>query len=126
VPPVPALSIGTEVFRFDPERRVYAMVNGKATGGPTYRGQFLPCFVVGEEKRSWLVSQSPGGPMSFKWGKATPGLLSVEQVDELCWMHDHRISIARLLDTCRDPSIVRAVGALLGHGPSLETQHGHS
>lgn len=110
------LRIGDTVYTFDVNRRVYKRdASGHAKGGPIYREHFWPWKIVGEEKRSWLLSQYSDGKWPTKMGKGNPALLTERQVSDRCWIHDHRMCLARLVGDCRDASVLRAVANAIGY-----------
>ena len=110
--------IGDTVYQFDINHRVYARdAAGRAQGGPIYREYFRPYVITGTDKRSWLVS-APGSDRQFKVSKDK--VLTSGQMDEQCWVEDHRIKVVRLVDQCRDPAVLKSVAALLGYAPPAD------
>ncbi len=114
----PEIKIGDTYFMFDTNRRVYERdENGRAKGGPTFRGHFYEVKVNDETARSWLV-----GPYNVKVPKKDPWLVlyTPEMIDEKEWVQVHRYSIARAVDTVRDPVVLRKIAELVGYSPSAE------
>lgn len=113
---VAGLHIGAAVYVFDENRRVYAK---GSIGGPIYREHFRPQFIVGEEKRSWLVSAHPDGKYPQKVGKVTAekSLLTSAQVEDQCWLNSNRYRLARRVEMCADVGTLKAIAATLGYNP---------
>lgn len=107
--------IGDTVYTFDVNRRVYERdEKGKSYGGPIYREHWRPWLIVGEEKRSWLVTYGEGGrPQKM----AKPQFKTEAEVADACWMNDHRYRLSETLQRCGDVALLRQIAALIGYKP---------
>lgn len=105
------LDIGSRVWMFDANRRVYERKAGQAhSSAPIYREHFRPLEIVGETRLSWILSNG-----SKVRKKTLDGVLvSESQIDEACWVNDHLYMISRAVGRCTDASVLRQIAALLG------------
>lgn len=106
------MKVGDEVFVFDHNRRVYAKrPSGEFGGGPIYREHFVKKTIIGETSRSWLLQHWPK-----KIPKSTlAGVYTAEQVEDECWIDEHRCKIVRALERTRDAKILRQVAELIDY-----------
>lgn len=89
------ISIGSTVWVFDQNRRVYARdAKGHATGAPIWREHWVPQKVVGENRMSWITDHRMKVPKRGGAGFA----LSAEELEDACWEHEHRYKILRKLE----------------------------
>lgn len=110
----PEIKIGDKFFMFDENRRVYERdANGRAVGGPTFRGHFYEVTIEGDTSRSWTVKWP-----NIKIPKSDPFsvLYTEEMISEREWVAAHRYSIARKLEITKDADILRKVADLIGYG----------
>lgn len=113
-PAVPSnllLGVGSAIWRFDENHRIYKNQHG----GPDYRSFWRECKITGETSRSWVVGC---------WGKfpkrgAHPGYaVSAKEVDDDVWAKDERHRIVRCVERC-DVATLRAVAELVGYTPNV-------
>lgn len=109
----------THVWIFDINRRVYPPAQkGKiwADGGPIYREHWVKHEVTGETRVSWITRYGAKVPK-----KGGPGIaLSLTEVEDAVWLHDHKYKIARCIELIRDASLLRAVADAAGYKPDSE------
>ncbi len=83
------LQIGSTVFIFDENRRVYIR-NQKggllSSGGPVYRDHFVQTTITGETPRKWKTAYHRE---AFKKNPFETGFYTEEQVNQLCWAKEH-------------------------------------
>jgi hypothetical protein len=108
------LGIGSTIWRFDGNYRVYAKnERGLSTGGPIYREHWRPVQIVGETSRSWVTSYNGKAP---KKGLHHGWAFTPEEVEDDIWFKDHRHKIRDRIDRL-DVKTLRAVAALIGYQP---------
>lgn len=116
----PALKIGSTLWWFDNNRRVYKRdAQGRTVGGPIHREHWRETKIIGESRLSWLTNDLR------KFAKATltsrdnygtvHALASLAEVEEECWIHDHRWAIGEAVQKCKNIEALRAVAALVGY-----------
>lgn len=116
------IGIGSTVFVFDHNHRVY----GKDRGSPIYREYWVPVGIRGENRSSWLLDnyyerfskKPPHQTKTTPYGNHRVAI-SVQEVDDDCWQHDHRYRIVRLVERC-DVAVLRQIAALVGYSPEEE------
>lgn len=102
------------VYKFDINHRVYKRdASGRALGGPIYREHFLALHVMGETKKSWIVSNFVDGRHQYKIGK--DNVYTAEQVDDKCWMDAHHYQVSQAVYRCKDIDTLKAITALVGY-----------
>lgn len=116
------LKIGSQIWRFDVNRRVYTKENGH---GPVWREHWRPMWIIGETRVSWIVGHTAdsamhsGGlvklPKRTDWpqGWAT----SQAHIDEAAWAHENRYAISQLIFRL-DPEDLKAVADLIAYKSS--------
>lgn len=111
------LAVGATIWRFDPNRRVYAK---DRRGAPIYREYWVPVNVVGETSRSWLAGYSPSPKMHWKIPKKGPHrgwAFTKQEIDDACWIHDYAYEIGQTVGRCDNAAVLRQVAALIGWAP---------
>lgn len=114
------LGIGSTVWRFDSNRRVYPKEGGIGVR-PIWREHWYPVKITGETKTHWICDTGYEPFNIPKRGPSPNGVLTSERVlDEACWVEAHRHAIARLVDGLRDHDYARlsAAAKALGYEPS--------
>ena len=113
----PPVVIGPSVWVFDGNCRSYRRdAGGRAYGGPIYRDQWVEKKVVGETPRNWLVGSEHNPTKIPKRGPHHKVCFSLDAVDDLCWINDHRRGIRdKLTDATADQ--LRAIAAILDFIP---------
>lgn len=112
------LSIGSTVWVFDENYRVYDY--DKSSGGSgkiIYREHFRPRKITGETRISWVLED--GTKVNKKTLKTHPDafdavLTSEEQIDQACWVHEHRYPIERLIHRCNYAQL-KAIAEIVGY-----------
>lgn len=120
------IAIGSKLWMFDENRRVYAKTENKFAGRTIWREHWRPMKVVGETRVSWLVgfegSALPLQPhmlrklpkTAFKAGACPQGwALSEAHVAELVWAKENTWRLSQEVLRCYDPRVLRAVDELL-------------
>ena len=113
------LGIGSTVWTFDTNRRVYAT---DERGGPIFREYFQPLVITGETSKSWLAGPdwSPvkvnKKTLAIKGGFGLAPFVypSQEAVDDACWTKEYRIDISTAVGRCQDAAVLRQIAAILG------------
>lgn len=102
------LSIGSTIYVYDGNYRVYAANNN----GPIYREHWRPMEITGETSRSWITA----------WGEKVPKrgahhgvAFTIKEVDDMCWMNDHRYKIEREVGRIRDSIKLREIAKIIGY-----------
>jgi len=123
------LGVGSTVWVFDPDRRVYPskVEKGNLWGGPPiWREHWRPCVIIGETSRSWLVGYSAGDPNPRKIGKRdlasgkVHGVLTTSQdLDAACYVNEHAYDIAervkRLSGGRKAAEVLKQIALLIGY-----------
>jgi hypothetical protein len=125
--PAPTLTIGSVVWRFDPNRLVYDYANGHRVGGPLRQSQWVAWEIRGETSRSWIAVRPdyPNRPddlenLGVKLPKrVTPEqarqvgfLLTAQAVEDDVWAHDHRHRVVQAVQSI-DLATLRKVAELI-------------
>lgn len=123
---MPILGIGSTVWQFDPNRRVYDKEKG---GGPIYREHFRAHTIIGETSRSWICGKYKDAlkfdkktlvPQKNFGGARYPVFTSQQQVDDAVYVHDNRRRISDLILNCNRASVLQHIEqCLLGHREEL-------
>ena len=90
------LTIGSTLWEFDPNYRVY----GSDRGAPIYAEHFRPVTITGETPRSWLVGGSTRPVNKQTLRRVVPGFghaqyYTDEGKDEAIWAHENRGRLVR-------------------------------
>lgn len=110
----PSLAVGSIVWRFDPNHRVYKRdARGYGIGGPIYREHFRAILIADETRVSWVLADGS------KINKRTlAGIYPTEaDVERDCWLHEHRHHVVRLVERC-DYDQLRAIAGIVGYVPA--------
>lgn len=111
------LGIGSTVWRFDVNCREYQKgPDGRSYGGPIYRAHWRECTIEGETSRSWLIGKYRPEKVP-KQGTHRGWAFTFEEVDDNCWIHDHRYGVSRAVNECRDATKLRAIAEIVGWKP---------
>lgn len=120
--------IGQTVWRFDSNHRVYTKpYPGCKWSGSVliYREHWRPCVVVGETSRSWLVGIRLGGNAHWKVPKRGPHpgfALSEQEVDDDCWLNQHRLAISQAVLYLRDATKLRQIADIINWKPEHQAK----
>lgn len=119
------IGIGSTVWVFDGNCRTYRRdADGRAIGGPIRRESWVPVKIVGENRASWILSRYGKFLKTPKDGRRETHrdaygshrvAISQQEVDDDCWIHDHRQELVRQIQYCSDAAILRQVAALVGY-----------
>jgi hypothetical protein len=132
------LGIGSTVWKFEADRRVYHPRGSKlfaSTVGPIFREKFIRYQIVDETSKSWLVGFVNGEPGDGHGeGKASTGSLSkmpknlkipngrvrlkyytTQQMEDAVYVEDNRHRIAEFISREADATMLRQVAAIIGY-----------
>ena len=121
------LAIGSTVWIFDAERRVYAkekMSPGKLwySGAPIWREHWRPTAIVGETRVSWILGHDQGKKISKRdlaAGTVRGALTSEADLDAACYVHEHASKIGdrvgRISGGQKAAEALRQIAALVGY-----------
>ena len=111
----PEIKVGDKFFTFDDNRRVYNRdENGRAFGGPTFRGHFVEVEIARETRVSWVLKYcGTKVPKRDPWSV----LYTPKMIDDAEWVDNHAISLGEHVRRCRDVDTLREVAALVGYEP---------
>ena len=98
VPSNPRLGIGSTIWIFDINRRVYHKSGGEHTEGAIYREHWRPVKIEGETSRSWVTSWY--GKKVPKFGKSQDIAFTEAEVEADVWVKEHRPKIVRIVERC--------------------------
>lgn len=116
VPPTDlhAIGIGSTVWVFDINRRVYGQPEpGRAWGNIIWREHWGPHRIVGETTRSWVLDRQ-GGLKVPKSG-ADPSRFAFSQldIDRRAWIEANRHEIKQAVGQIQDYELLKAVARLI-------------
>lgn len=108
------LAVGLTIFVFDENKRVY--VGG--TGRPVYRAHFVPKLIKGETLKSWILEDDTKvnkQTLAYRmWSGGRAKIWPTSQaVDDTCFVHDNRATIAQTIYQVTDAATLRAIQELL-------------
>ncbi len=109
------LKVGDTIWVFDINHRVYEKpLEGRlwASGGPIYRSHFVEHKIEGETSRSWIARY---GTKYSKKERPHGVFITLEEVEDNCWLNGHRHKVASLVGNCQDAAIIRAIAELVGY-----------
>lgn len=115
----PELRVGSKLWWFDENRRVYPDTDSWSRG-PIWSEHWREVEVVGETKRSWLVG-TDWRPLklpkaAFRNGACPRGWARERhQIVELAWVNRHRSRIGQLVAACQDAVTLREIARLVGY-----------
>lgn len=111
------LAIGSTVWRFDINHRVYrGPTRSVSVGGPIYREHFRPVEIVGETSRSWLVGYGKTKIPKANDGRECNGFfLTQEAVNDAVFREDHAYRISEAVGQCADVIVLKQIAALVGY-----------
>lgn len=109
-----ALGIGSTIWRWNENRRVYAKsTDGRSLGAPIYRHHWEPHTIEGETSRSWVTGPKWEGAKAPKRGPHPGWCYSEAELDLACWVADHRYQImekVRMAEPTQLLEVARALG----------------
>jgi hypothetical protein len=109
--------IGPSVWVFDENCRSYRRdAQGRAYGGPIYRDQWVEKKVIGETPRNWLVGSEHNPIKIPKSGPHHKACFSLAEVEDLCWVNDHRQKIRDMLTEATADQL-RSIATILNYSP---------
>lgn len=114
------LKIGTKVWVFDLDHRVYPKSETRwKFGSPIYSEHFRPAEITGETTRSWIVRGGMIGEKRIpkKAPFANTGVYSDSLKDDKIWENQHRNKIIDQLRFCNDVDVLRKIAELIGYEP---------
>ena len=114
------IGIGTILYRFDENRRVYKRdENNRPYGGAIYAEHFVPVEIHGETKLSWICGPSYAiskvNKKEIMTGRSGD-FFTAEGMNDQIWIEDHRHRVRdRLYSATADQ--LRQIAAILGYKP---------
>ena len=118
-PSVGCNAIVRHVWIFDNNRRIYPPApKGRlwTSGGPIYREHWVRHEVTGETRMSYITKY--GGKVPKKGGHGFA--LTLVEVEDDVWRHDHRHRIAKLVGEIQDVELLRKVAEAAGYMPNTK------
>jgi hypothetical protein len=125
------LAIGSTVWIFDENRRVYPdkkLPKGQLwpSSAPIWREHWRPCVIVGETRVSWLVGHTKDDTYPRKINKKDLAAGSVRcvltsevDIDAACYVHDHAYKIGSRVQHIAGgfaaAETLRKIAALVGY-----------
>lgn len=112
------MNVGDYIWRFDDHRRVYPpREKGQiwSHGGPIYREHWVKIEIAGETSRSWIVGRGSGQYKVPKKGKHDGYAFKEFEVNDDCYIHEHRHKIARQIEVINDAATLRLVADAIGY-----------
>ena len=115
----PAVGIGSTVWWFDQNCRVYAKsASGGSTGSPIYREHWRETTITGETLRSWVTlygkfSKADGTRRDAYGVKRC--VFSLADVKADCWIHEHRYAIRTMVGDCDDVDVLKRIAEIVGY-----------
>jgi len=114
------IGIGTKLYRFNENRRVYKRDDNKrAIGGPIYAEHFEPIEIHGETKVSWLCGPeydvAKVNKKEIQTGRAG-NYFTAEGMSDNIWLKHHRHRIRDLVDAAPADKL-RQIAAIVGYEP---------
>ena len=114
-----SLKVGSKVWVFDENRRVYRKKeDGTSRGGPIYREHYDPQEIVEENRASWILRD--GKKVSKKdlsyahWAGGRRTILTDEsEIDDACYLHENRHIISDRVLRCNNVAVLRQIEKLL-------------
>ena len=124
------LGLGSVVWHFDPNRRVYDYPRGFRVAGPARRPQWVEWEIRGETSRSWIAVRKDSkitdaadlGAYGAKIPKKATAenarkmgfVLTAQDVEDDVWQHEHRYRVVTALEQA-DVATLRKVAELIGY-----------
>ena len=109
------LGIGSTIWMFDNNRRIYPKPRSASGGGPIYREHWRPVTIEGETSRSWVTSWY--GNKVPKRGPRHGVAFTEAEVNADVWAHDHRYKIVRMVELC-EVETLKAIAQAVGYMPN--------
>lgn len=116
------MKIGEVYFNYDCNHRVYEdPVTKQRYAGPIYRLSFVKWYVIGETKKSYLLSRfkdsKPDNKMVEKMPKRIDpvihGYLTEEQMEDSVFMYDNQYRVSQEVGKIREVSKLKKIIAIL-------------
>ena len=116
----PAVTVGSTVWWFDPNRRVYVKdEKGYRTGSPIYREHWRRTTIVSETRMSWVTKDGNKISKSDRRMRDSMGLkavvFSLAEVDADCWINDNRYKVAERVRDCKDVDVLKRIAEIVGY-----------
>lgn len=116
------IAVGDPIWYFDINNRVYRKDAGHShDSGPIYREHWVKRIIVGETSRSWLIGYDHGLRVLNKVPKKGPHpgwAFSIEEIEDDCWIHEHRYKMSRAVSCISSAATLREVARVIGWKPS--------
>lgn len=117
------MKLGDKIWLFDDNRRVYVDDEGNKHQSPIYRKKFVPFYIVGETRVSWIVSNYTLDEIP-EWAVAKGKKVkkveanktywtSKEEVENKCWINENIYRIVEKVRHCKDYSLLKQIDNLI-------------
>jgi len=108
------LGIGSKIWVYDENKRVYVDDAGNKTNSPNPRHYWRECEIVGENKTSWIA----GYHDEIKINKKTLAsrhqiAYSLDEIERWLFVHYHRFALIDALRYCTDCDKLKAIAKIL-------------
>lgn len=108
------IGIGSEIWRYDENRRVYAK-DGKS--GPIYREKWHKVKIIAETSRSWITSYYE--EKVPKKGVHTRYVFSECELEGAVYVHENRYKIIRKAERINDAETWRRIAQLVNYEEAI-------
>lgn len=114
------IGIGSKVYIYDENHRVYFDDNGKKTLSPIYKKYFISVEVVGETSRSWLVDSRFNPIKCPKKNPFSHGIIySQEMMENMVWINSNRWRIIESIRRLEDADRLRKIAEIIDATPQF-------
>lgn len=103
------IKIGSTVWVFDPNRRIYERND---RGGPIYKEHWRQEKIVSDTSRSWVLEYGRKIP---KRGEHFGICLNESELNDACYVNDCRYHISELINRLLDAEKLRKIAAIVGY-----------
>lgn len=119
---VAEVTVGSTVWWFDPNRRVYATdATGHRAGPPIYHEHWCETTIVSETRASWTTKDRQKILKSDRRIHDRYGIKAVKfsraEVDADVWVHDNRRAIVDAIAAIGDVEKLKRIAEIVGYVP---------
>jgi len=121
----PRLKIGSEVWWFDENRRIYPKEGEpgfeRLGSAPIWREHWRKMEIIGENRVSWIVGFAGGKVEQFKikkkdlYPRERTLAYSEADIDEREWLEKHRHRIAEVVGRIKNPRVLRMIATFIDY-----------
>lgn len=109
----PEIKVGDKFFLYDMSRRVYERdENGRAKGGPTFRGHFYEVTIEGETSKSWITNH---GRTKVPKSSPFPPLYTEQMISDREWVAVHAYRISEEVRRLTDVDSLKRIAEIVGY-----------